>query len=50
MNFEIDSIKKNGLDSNLGLVVNAAIANNQCPTSTGYYGPEISVLGLLSTS
>ena len=46
MKFEIDSFKKNGLDSNLGLVVNAAIANNQCPTSTGFYGPEITVLAL----
>ena len=27
-----------------GLIVNSAVANNQCPTYLGFYGPEVHVL------
>mmetsp|Transcript_689 Transcript_689/g.965 ORF Transcript_689/g.965 Transcript_689/m.965 type:complete len:180 (+) Transcript_689:29-568(+) len=43
---EPDSFKANGLDADLGVVINAAIANNQCPTRTGFYGPDIDVVPL----
>ena len=39
-----DSFKTLGLESEIGLVVNSAI--EQCPTSTGFYGPDIEVLRL----
>lgn len=28
----------------MGLVVNSAVVNNQCPTCAGHYGPDIEVL------
>jgi protein-tyrosine phosphatase len=28
----------------MGLVVNAAIVNSQCPTCEGYYGPDVKVV------
>ena len=38
---EPDSFEKLGLP--IGLVINCAIAYNQCPTGPGHYGPDIEV-------
>lgn len=42
----LDSFKTLGLESKIGLVVNSAVAYDQCPTSTGFYGPNIEILRL----
>lgn len=39
-----DSFKKLPITPPIGLVVNAAVAYNQCPTYQGFYGPDIQVL------
>ena len=39
--FLLESFQKLGL--NIGLVINSAVAYGQCPTETGYYGPDIEV-------
>ena len=41
---ESDSFSKTQLSPPVGLVVNAGAANDQCPTKTGFYGPEVLVL------
>lgn len=41
---EPDSFDKLLISPPIGLVVNAAVAYNQCPTYLGFYGPDIHVL------
>ena len=41
---EPDSFTKLALSPPVGLVVNSGVANEQCPTKTGYYGKDILVL------
>ena len=41
---ESDAFSKIQLSSPVGLVVNAGAANDQCPTKTGFYGPDVLVL------
>jgi protein-tyrosine phosphatase len=41
---EPDAFSKTQISPPVGLVVNAGAANDQCPTKTGFYGPDVLVL------
>jgi len=41
---EKDSFASMPIAPPIGLVVNSACVNNQCPTADGYYGPDVTVL------
>jgi len=43
---EPNSFDKLQISPPIGLVVNAAVAYNQCPTFLGFYGPDVHVLSI----
>ena len=43
---QTDSFTKLPITPPIGLVVNSAVAYNQCPTYQGFYGPDIQVLSI----